>query len=51
MYRTWLDAVATGQTPTGVELAQATGRPNDRSGHGRRAIRRYRDAHTMPSQA
>ncbi|WP_308440526.1 hypothetical protein [Virgisporangium aurantiacum] len=49
MYRTWLEAVATGRTPTGVELARAAGRSNDRSGHGRRAIRRYRDAHTVPS--
>jgi hypothetical protein len=46
MYQIWRNAVANGRTPSGVELARAVGRADDRSGQGRRAIRRYRDAET-----
>lgn len=48
MYQAWRDAVDRGRKPTGVDLAQATGRQHDNSGHGRRAIRRYRAAHALP---
>lgn len=46
MYQTWRHCVASGQEPTGADLARAAGRPDDSAGTGRRAARRYRDAHT-----
>jgi hypothetical protein len=45
MYQTWLRGVANGHEPTGADLARASGRPDDSTGTGRRAARRYRDAH------
>ena len=45
MYRAWRRGVATGQEPSGPDLARAAGRHNDATGVGRRAARRYRDAH------
>jgi len=45
MYRVWREGVASGQEPTGADLARATGRADDATGVGRRAARRYRDAH------
>ncbi|GAA4262810.1 hypothetical protein [Dactylosporangium darangshiense] len=46
MYQAWRRGVATGQEPTGADLARAAGRVNDTTGFGRRAARRYRNAHT-----
>lgn len=51
MYQAWRDALAAGREPTGADLARAAGRDNDSSGTGRRAARRYRDAHAAASQA
>ncbi|GAA0479877.1 hypothetical protein Aca07nite_87670 [Actinoplanes capillaceus] len=45
MYQTWLRGVAGGHEPTGADLARAAGRPDDSTGTGRKAARRYRDAH------
>jgi len=45
MYRAWCAGVASGQEPTGADLARAAGRADDATGVGRRAARRYRDAH------
>lgn len=45
MYAMWRAGVAAGAEPSGAELARAAGRPNDDSGVGRRAARRYREAH------
>jgi len=50
MYATWQDGVAGGSEPSGAELARAAGRPNDDSGVGRRAARRYREAHATDRQ-
>jgi hypothetical protein len=50
MYQAWCRAVALGQEPSGVDLARAAGRANDATGVGRRAARRYRDAHAAPPQ-
>ncbi|MET8149109.1 DUF2637 domain-containing protein [Actinoplanes sp. NPDC049668] len=49
MYRTWLRGVEIGHEPTGAELARTAGRPDDSTGTGRRAVRRYRDAHAAYS--
>jgi hypothetical protein len=52
MYDTWQAGVAAGAEPSGAELARAAGRANDDSGVGRRAARRYREAHaTAPPTA
>ncbi len=48
MYQAWRDGVAAGQEPTGADLARAAGRADDATGVGRRAARRYRDAHAAP---
>ena len=45
MYQAWCAGVAAGQEPTGADLARAAGRADDATGVGRRAARRYRDAH------
>ncbi len=45
MYAAWQRGVATGHEPSGADLARTTGRPDDATGVGRRAARRYRDAH------
>ncbi|MEU7874254.1 hypothetical protein AB0B76_46855, partial [Dactylosporangium sp. NPDC049140] len=45
MYGTWRRGVARGQEPTGADLARAAGRSDDATGVGRRAARRYRNAH------
>jgi hypothetical protein len=45
MYEVWCRGIAAGREPSGVDLARAAGRPNDASGIGRKAARRYRDAH------
>jgi hypothetical protein len=50
MYQAWCRAVALGQEPSGVDLARAAGRANDATGVGRRAARRYRDAHAAYPQ-
>ena len=42
MYAAWQRAVADGREPSGAELARSVGRPDDTSGVGRRAARRYR---------
>jgi hypothetical protein len=49
MYQTWLDGVTAGHEPTGADLARAVGRASDSTGTGRRAARRYRNAHTGSS--
>jgi hypothetical protein len=49
MYQLWQQGTRTGREPTGAQLAKAIGRPDDSSGIGRRAIRRYRDARTRSS--
>jgi hypothetical protein len=49
MYQTWLDGVTAGREPTGADLARAVGRAGDSTGTGRRAARRYRNAHTGSS--
>ncbi|GIH16102.1 DUF2637 domain-containing protein [Rugosimonospora africana] len=46
MYETWRAGIAVGQEPTGADLARAAGRADDATGLGRKAARRYRDAHT-----
>jgi len=51
MYQAWCRAVAAGREPSGVDLARAAGRANDATGIGRRAARRYRDAHTAARYA
>ncbi|MCY1144000.1 DUF2637 domain-containing protein [Actinoplanes sp. Pm04-4] len=45
MYEVWLRATATGRRLSGADLARAAGRSNDNTGTGRRAARRYTDAH------
>ena len=45
MYLAWQHGVAGGQEPSGVDLARAAGRADDATGVGRRAARRYREAH------
>ena len=45
MYRAWLRGAGKGQEPSGADLARAAGRADDTTGIGRRAARRYRDAH------
>jgi hypothetical protein len=45
MYQAWCDGLASGREPTGADLARAAGRPDDATGVGRRAARRYREAH------
>ncbi|GIJ62102.1 DUF2637 domain-containing protein [Virgisporangium aurantiacum] len=45
MYELWRRGVAAGQEPSGADLARAAGRANDASGVGRKAARRYREAH------
>jgi hypothetical protein len=45
MYQAWLTAIADGREATGADLARAAGRDNDTAGVGRKAARRYRDAH------
>ena len=45
MYELWRRGVAAGQEPSGADLARAAGRANDASGIGRKAARRYREAH------
>jgi hypothetical protein len=45
MYQAWCAGVEAGQEPTGADLARAAGRADDATGIGRRAARRYRDAH------
>ncbi|MGI5243330.1 hypothetical protein [Dactylosporangium sp. CA-139066] len=45
MYQAWRRGIASGQEPTGADLARAGGRINDNTGIGRRAARRYRNAH------
>lgn len=46
MYQAWKLGIERGQEPTGAQLARAAGRADDGTGLGRRAARRYRDAHT-----
>jgi hypothetical protein len=46
MYQTWQRGLADGHEPSGVDLARAGGRADDATGVGRRAARRYREAHT-----
>jgi hypothetical protein len=48
MYHAWQRGVANGQEPSGADLARAAGRADDATGIGRRAARRYRDAHGQP---
>jgi hypothetical protein len=45
MYAAWLLATRAGRRASGAELARAAGRTDDNTGAGRRAARRYRDAH------
>lgn len=45
MYAAWQAGMAAGHEPSGADLARAAGRANDASGIGRRAVRRYREAH------
>ncbi len=47
MYAAWQRGIAAGREPSGVDLARAAGRSNDATGAGRRAARRYRDAHAQ----
>jgi hypothetical protein len=42
MYAAWQRAIADGREPSGAELARSVGRPDDTSGVGRKAARRYR---------
>ena len=44
MHRAWQQSVAAGRTPSGADLARAAGRPDDSTGIGRKAARRYRTA-------
>jgi hypothetical protein len=44
MHRAWQQIVAAGRTPSGADLARAAGRPDDSTGIGRKAARRYRTA-------
>jgi hypothetical protein len=50
MYAAWQRGVAAGQEPSGADLARTVGRPDDATGVGRRAARRYRDAYAKTSQ-
>lgn len=50
MYQIWQTGTAAGQEPTGADLARAVGRPDDSTGVGRRAVRRYREAHLDAEQ-
>ena len=45
MYAAWQHHTATGRQPSGADLARAAGQPNDNTGIGRRAARRYRQTH------
>jgi Protein of unknown function (DUF2637) len=45
MYAAWRHGMANGQEPSGPDLARVVGRRDDATGVGRRAARRYRDAH------
>jgi uncharacterized protein DUF2637 len=47
MYDVWRRGVAAGRDPSGANLARAAGRSSDATGIGRRAARRYRDAHAQ----
>lgn len=49
MYAAWRAGVLAGREPSGADLARATGRPDDATGVGRRAARRYRRAQPAPS--
>ncbi|GIF01592.1 DUF2637 domain-containing protein [Paractinoplanes rishiriensis] len=50
MYQAWLAGMEQGHEPSGADLARATGRADDATGTGRRAARRYRQAHaTRPT--
>jgi uncharacterized protein DUF2637 len=49
MYELWRRGVAEGREPSGVDLARAAGRSNDANGVGRKAARRYREAHAHAS--
>ncbi|WP_432830723.1 DUF2637 domain-containing protein [Dactylosporangium sp. CA-092794] len=51
MYAAWLQGVAAGREPNGADLARAAGRSADTSGIGRRAARRYREAHSTTTTA
>ncbi|MBT8225655.1 MAG: DUF2637 domain-containing protein [Dactylosporangium sp.] len=51
MYAAWQAGIADGQEPSGADLARAAGRAGDASGIGRRAVRRYRDAHATSADA
>ncbi|GAA4174509.1 hypothetical protein GCM10022251_74100 [Phytohabitans flavus] len=51
MYAAWCKGVAAGQEPSGADLARAAGRFDDATGVGRRAARRYREAHAKARDA
>jgi hypothetical protein len=51
MYALWSRRIADGHEPSGAELARVAGRPDDSSGIGRRAARRYRAAHAQTAPA
>ena len=51
MYEAWLLATRTGRRISGAELARAAGRTGDSTGVGRRAARRYREAHEVSASA
>lgn len=49
MYQIWLKGITAGREPSGADLARAAGNERDTSGAGRRAARRYREAHANAS--
>jgi Protein of unknown function (DUF2637) len=51
MYAAWQRGIAGGREPSGAELARAVGRPNDASGIGRKAARRYRQINRPDAEA
>jgi hypothetical protein len=53
MYAAWRASVVAGREPSGADLARAAGRPDDSTGVGRRAARRYRQSQvpTVPDTA
>ncbi len=53
MYAAWRAGLLAGREPSGADLARAAGRPDDSTGVGRRAARRYRQAQvlTVPDAA
>ncbi|GIJ62403.1 DUF2637 domain-containing protein [Virgisporangium aurantiacum] len=51
MHAAWQRGVADGREPSGAELARAVGRPNDASGIGRKAARRYRQLNRPDAEA